>query len=264
LESSKRGQPINTKICEKHNIELKEKGEGNFKYIEQCPQCWRETEDKRLKEYEDSKNNFKNKLLEKIIKGEMRWIPERFKNSSLNDFQGFGEYSEKESIIILGPCGTGKTHLSIAIAKNILIKRVEKFINDENMNWYLKKLESGNANEGSPYGYKQLNLFCNFQELSIQIKSSFRKESSSMDQIIESWLKDFAIFDDIGMAKPTETAIEALYMIVNRRYEEMIPTVYTTNYSLSEISSIYGDRIASRLSDCRQIKLEGKDRRILK
>ena len=85
-----------------------------------------------------------------------------------------------------------------------------------------------------------------------------------MSEILDSAITGFRIIDDIGTGKPTETAIEALYLIVNARYEQMLPTIYTTNLSMAEMCSVYGDRIASRLSACREIELIGRDRRVSK
>lgn len=66
--------------------------------------------------------------------------------------------------------------------------------------------------------------------------------------------------DDIGSHKSSEWTEERLYEIVDSRYEECRPTIFTTN--LPVIAKAVGDRIASRIAEmCRVVVLKGDDRR---
>jgi DNA replication protein DnaC len=68
--------------------------------------------------------------------------------------------------------------------------------------------------------------------------------------------------DDLGTAKASEFVEEATYRLVNGRYEDMKPSIFTTNLALAELKDAVGDRIASRLAEtCTRIVLEGPDRR---
>lgn len=168
-----------------------------------------------------------------------KWnVPKRFALASSNKILGIHKMEQNESVLISGECGTGKTFYAVAMAKE-----------------YLKKHEIRT---------KDMD-FLNFQSLAIDIKSSFGNSDISMAKLISSALCDFVVLDDIGSSgNPPPTTIDALYMITNRRYELELPTIYTTNMQLSEIAKTYGDRIASRLSACKQIKLSGSDRRLQK
>lgn len=77
------------------------------------------------------------------------------------------------------------------------------------------------------------------------------------------------ILDDIGKeATNTAYACERLFAIIDKRDKEMLPTIATSNFKLSEIArkiteGAIGVAIASRLaSSCKEVPLEGKDRRI--
>jgi integrase len=53
--------------------------------------------------------------------------------------------------------------------------------------------------------------------------------------------------DDLGTEKPTDWALQTLYLIIDRRYPEMMQTIISSNLNLDELSSRLGDRIASRI-----------------
>ncbi len=217
--------------------------------FEVCKECEAERIAKEKKESDAKIAEEKAECLGIIMSGLYGEIPKRFASATITDFTEPYKYSFGDSLLITGPCGTGKTHLAVALCKLALADKLKKMSDDDI--WV-------NAHEKMVFGRK----FYNFQELSIKIKSSFRSESESMADLLSDVLEGFKIVDDIGTSKPTETAIEALYTITNSRYEDMLPTIYTTNLTLTELSGLYGDRIASRLSSCRHIKLTGKDRRL--
>lgn len=69
------------------------------------------------------------------------------------------------------------------------------------------------------------------------------------------------VLDDLGAEKATEWAVERLYGIVNRRYNEMMPTIFTTN---ADLGTEIDERIASRILDAAtgtDVNLTGPDRR---
>ena len=55
------------------------------------------------------------------------------------------------------------------------------------------------------------------------------------------------ILDDLGAEKASEWVKEQLYMLVNYRYEHMLPIVVTTNCSGAELEQELGRRTLSRL-----------------
>lgn len=258
LENLNEALPINTKTCEKHGIALTEKTiplgrDKSLRTVEACSICAKEESEKRKMDAEIRLANIKKECHLKIDDGRFSDIPKRFVSAKITDFNETQTYSLDESVLVTGACGTGKTHMAVALAKLAFKTRLDEFN------------ENDFANQRHNKFFTE-SIFHNFQELSIKIKSSFHSHSGdeSMADLLSELMYGFKIIDDVCTSKPTDTAIEALYMITNSRYENMLPTIYTTNLSLAEISTMYGDRIASRLSSCRQIKLTGIDRRLMR
>lgn len=80
------------------------------------------------------------------------------------------------------------------------------------------------------------------------------------DKIMKS--KGLIIFDDIGVEKVTDWVAEAMYLMINERYEAMKPMIFTSNLSLDELSTKIGDRVPSRIAGmCDIIEIKGTDRR---
>ena len=76
---------------------------------------------------------------------------------------------------------------------------------------------------------------------------------------------ELLIIDDLGKEKGTEWVCETVYGIINKRYEQMKPTIITTEKPMAAMTSHYegkGKAILSRISeDFFLIRLNGKDYR---
>lgn len=78
---------------------------------------------------------------------------------------------------------------------------------------------------------------------------------------------DLLVIDDIGTEKPTDFDKAQIFEIINERYENKKPIIYTSNCSLEEITTKYDDfgRIYSRISgSVIKMEVKGKDFRISK
>ncbi|MFG2224505.1 ATP-binding protein [Streptomyces sp. NPDC048644] len=70
------------------------------------------------------------------------------------------------------------------------------------------------------------------------------------------------ILDDLGAAKTSEWTEELTYRLINRRYNDMLPTLVTTNLRIADLREAVGDRVASRLAEMTtRVILSGDDRR---
>jgi DNA replication protein DnaC len=70
------------------------------------------------------------------------------------------------------------------------------------------------------------------------------------------------LIDDLGAAKASEWVEETTYRVLNGRYEDMRPSIFTTNLPIPTLKGAIGDRIASRLAEtCQRVVMEGGDRR---
>lgn len=70
------------------------------------------------------------------------------------------------------------------------------------------------------------------------------------------------VLDDVGASKSTEWTEEINYRLVNHRYENELPTLFTSNLTPKELAGMVGDRVASRLIEMtRPVAVHGEDRR---
>ncbi|WP_199572685.1 ATP-binding protein [Streptomyces murinus] len=70
------------------------------------------------------------------------------------------------------------------------------------------------------------------------------------------------LIDDLGAAKVTEFTEDVNFRLVNHRYENQLPTIFTSNVLPKELAERVGDRVASRLIQmCDRVVIQGQDRR---
>jgi len=166
---------------------------------------------------------------ERYQKAEYEQVPEEIRAK-------FGQIKKtRRGLYIYGDVGTGKTHIAYAM---------------------LKKWQ-----EVAGYEAK----FCNMPELVNEIRADFDRlplDKSRIDERINDY-NGLLFLDDVGAEKITDWVAEKFYLIINRRYSQLLPVIITSNLSIAELAEKVGDRTASRIVEmCDIIFLEGKDRRV--
>lgn len=141
-----------------------------------------------------------------------------------------------EGLYVYGSLGSGKTILAC------------RALLEEQKRLYLE----GNQTGGEC-------LFVSIPELFHRIKNSYSDKyvGESEDEILQKYQQaHLLILDEFGMSKPSDWLLDILYLIINYRYEQMKPTIYTSNYDLEKVAEILEDkRITSRIErTCRIIK----------
>ncbi len=140
-----------------------------------------------------------------------------------------------ENLLLIGPTGTGKTHLSTAIA-GALIHRGFDVIYDSTQ-----------------------NVISDFE--ADRFKSGYGNYEPKASKYLECSL---LILDDLGTEFTNQFTVSTLYNLLNTRQNKGLPTVISTNLSPDELAKKYEDRIYSRIigAGCKVLVFMGKDKRI--
>ena len=136
-----------------------------------------------------------------ILKEGNRKAAEMARGYALN----FGDYGG-ESLLIWGKPGNGKSHLAAAVCHEI---RAKGFI----------------------------PVFQTMPELLERIRNTFNKKSHESEREIMDALRecDLLVLDDIGAEKVTDWVLDVLFRIIDGRYRNKKPTMFTTNFSPTDL-----------------------------
>lgn len=218
-------------------------------------QCQKAEIEKRDEEYRKRERQIK---LDRIIKQSM--LGDRYKDVCFENTEtGFNpifdntlarckRYCEISSealekgygMYIFGNSGSGKTHLTACMANKLMTE------------------------------YREI-LFTNFFEISAAIRKGFRSNNTNEQGILDRIANvDFLFIDDLGterVKKDNEDMWlqEKIFEVINKRYNNKKPTIFTSNYSLQELVEDRGlmqktvDRIIELSTAI--IKLEGESYR---
>lgn len=207
---------------------------------------------------EDCKAAEQKKWIEKRHRNAMKSIgvPSRYLNARIEDFPDDYHHltQTRAGVYLYGSCGVGKTHLMAALVRNdVMNAKPKKSIGYNPYRGF---------NDGPTYNYP---IFGTVPELLYKLRSTYNNNfDSSENTIIESYTNSETLYlDDLGTEKASEWALEKLFFIIDRRYKNEKRILFSSNYSLSQLSNRLDDRIASRIAGmCDVIEMKGPDRRI--
>jgi DNA replication protein DnaC len=165
-------------------------------------------------------------------------LGERFKNSRFENIQltehnqhivtRLKDYcnnftNKSDSIIISSHPGTGKTLMVASVVNELLSKDIPA-------------------------------VMCVVPDLMAQLKSTFKRDSEINEWQLMNGLigANMLVLDDLGAEKHTgnsdmDFATEQLFRIINARYNNFKPTLFTTNCSTQELRNKLGNRTVSRI-----------------
>jgi len=80
---------------------------------------------------------------------------------------------------------------------------------------------------------------------------------------------DLLVLEDLGTSKSigvaeSDFSLRTVLALIDSRIENCLPTIITTNKSIENLAASFDDRIASRLSGFKIIKIDGADKRAIK
>ena len=119
-----------------------------------------------------------------------------------------GDFREA-GLIFVGRPGVGKTHLAVAVLRELVLL----------------------------YGVR--GRFVDFTTLVHQIQSTFDPSSAESKRSLLDPLQrcEVLVLDELGAQKPSAWVSEILYLVMNARYSERRPTLFTTNFLLEPSGS---------------------------
>jgi DNA replication protein DnaC len=133
-----------------------------------------------------------------------------------------------DSLMLIGPVGTGKSHLAAAVINTLI-----------------------------PQG-----VACIFQpvpELFQRLNATYSRESRETEaQLLHALQEaDLLVLDDVGAEKPSPANETRLYQIVDARYRGKKPMLITSNLDVNQLRAQVGERTIDRLIEmCQIVQLE--------
>ena len=118
--------------------------------------------------------------------------------------------ASETGLLLMGPCGVGKTHLAVAALRQLMLR-----------------------------GHRV--RYYDYRELLKDIQASYDPDNPTSELgVLEPVLEtEVLLLDDLGASKPSPWALETIGHILNRRYNDKRVTLLTTNY-LDEVESSPG------------------------
>ncbi|WP_323615224.1 ATP-binding protein [Pseudomonas putida] len=205
-----------------------------------CPECHRVANEERERR-EKAEEAFAKRMAISRKLGDAL-IPKRFEKRTLanygadNDGQRkalsfcrhyvkiFDQIAEEgRCMVLIGKPGTGKTHLGVAVANELLHKTSRTAV------------------------YRTVGSILQAIRATYD-RHSERSEADILASLIDP---DLLVLDEVGVSKeqPSDFELTTLFAIINGRYEQVKPTVVISNLGPEQLPVAMGERCVDRLRE---------------
>lgn len=148
-----------------------------------------------------------------------------------------------KGMVLIGPPGIGKTHIAVSVLRSVILSTGAQ------------------------------GLYYDTRGLLRDIRSTYNPvlNTAEMDVLRPVMEAELLVLDDLGAERLTDWVEETMSLIVNTRYNERRPTIFTSNYEdipedgeLQSLLVRVGFRLHSRLREmCEFLEYDGPDYRNL-
>lgn len=208
------------------------------KFWTECPECRSEANEREQKEAQQRREREYHERRAAMLLGRAA-IPARFADRRLTNFVAQCEKSKKalevandfavnfemkreggSGLIFCGGVGTGKTHLAVGIAHEVLARG-------------------------------QSAVFTSVMKAVRTVKETYNRDSDITErQAINGFIEpDLLILDEVGVQFGSDTEKLILFEIINGRYEEVKPTIVISNLAKDALEQFLGERAFDRLRE---------------
>lgn len=219
------------------------RNEKGYSYISPCPSCGVVRRNVRLYNMAGIPAKY-SKVLQVDAYLDLSQINSSFQTALKYAKEQFvKKYPRNKGFLLMGPAGTGKTHLAVGTISELTLR----------------------------YGVQC--IFTDFFHLLSDLKQAYSEGTPENEVILPLIEAEVLVIDELGKGRSNEWELNILDQLISKRYNASKKTLATTNYVTKEIARTkgnsdeilevrVGERIASRLFEmCELIHLEGRDYR---
>jgi DNA replication protein DnaC len=206
-----------------------------------CPKCAEEQSRRQSEEERAVAQERAKRMAEEAINAAA--IPARFRNRTFESFVADTEQLAKAlatvkayadefkrhlsagtGLILTGPPGTGKSHLSAAVLLQL-----------------------------AP---DHLCLYTTVSQLIRAVRDTWRKDSETSEKQLIKRLGsdvDLLVIDEVGVQYGTDAERNLLFDILDRRYADMRPTILLSNLQGDALKEVLGERVYDRMRETQRM-----------